>query len=187
MNLSMPALSLGSLTQSRLVGLQPAAEAHAERTRQVIDAGLVALAHDRFGEMALALVNHLVQQQCCASVSLGWLGGTELQIVCRSGSAWQDRRASQLRLAEQAMAEALDEAQPLNLLTAAQASAEAVTAALRYTRQTGTGALAIRPLNPPQPDVGGLVLAGDGHLSPSHIAPLPAEGAPPGPIMVHSP
>lgn len=121
MNLSMPTLDLGSLTQSRLSGAQATAAPHVERTRQVIDAGLVALAHDRFGEMALAVVNHLAQQQRCVAVSLGWLGGSELRIVCRSGAAWQDRRASQLRLAEQAMAEALDDAQPVNLLTSAQA------------------------------------------------------------------
>jgi RND family efflux transporter MFP subunit len=192
---SATGLGLGLTFAGQLQSLQAAlsdaqTQAQAERSRQVIDAALTALAHDRFEEMALAVVNHLAQQQG-AGVQLGWLRGAELQALCRSGAAWQDRRAAQLRLAEQAMAEAIDEGsdaagdggKPLALCTADQAGAVAVTAALTYARHTGAGALALVVLRRHEHPVGVLLLERSAAFTPAELDTVQAVALMLGPLL----
>lgn len=183
MNLSMPGLSLESLVKGQLSGLQPAAPQAPDRGRQVIDAALATLAHDGFAEMGLALVNHLAQQHQCGAVHLGWLRGSELQVVCRSGAAWQDRRAGLLRQAEQAMAEAMDEGEPVALCTAEQAGAVAVTAALRYAREAGAGALALVVLYRHEHAAGVLMLERGDAFQPAELDTVQATALMLGPLL----
>lgn len=162
---------------------QPATPAASERGRVVIDAALAVLAHDGFGEMGLALVNQVAQQYQCSAVHLGWLGDAGLHVACRSGAAWHDHRAGLLRLAEQAMAEAMDEAEPTVLCTAEHRSATAVTAALRYAREAGADALALVVLYRHEHPAGVLMLERGARFSQNEVDTVRATALLLGPLL----
>jgi len=184
MELSLPGSRLESFMEGQLSGaLQAANQTASERERVVIDAALAVLAHDGFGEMGLALVNQVAQQYQCTAVNLGWLHDAELQVACRSGAAWHDHRAGLLRQAEQAMAEAMDEGEPTVLCTAEHGRAAAVTAALRYAREAGVGALALVVLYRHEHAVGALMLERGDPFSQKEVDTVQATALLLGPLL----
>jgi RND family efflux transporter MFP subunit len=156
-----------------------------QRSRAVIDLALATLAHDNFSASALALANQLAQTQGCSLVQLGWWQQAGCVVRCRSGVAWHDKRAATVRLAEQAMNEAVDGGRPLRLhagdgTLAAPASRSAVAA---YLRHASVAALAIVPLRWREQTVGALMFERDAPFSADDIDALEASALLLGPVL----
>lgn len=85
----------------------------AEHVRQAM--ALLAVSQDAegFAGAALNLVNELARQWQCSRVSLGWVKGQNLKIIAISDTEHLKRHSEQVALVELAMAECLDQQQPI--------------------------------------------------------------------------
>jgi RND family efflux transporter MFP subunit len=101
------------------LGQTPAAQADApvvpqlQRARQALDITAGVVNEPGFSAAAMGLTEHLARAFGCTLVQLGWAEAAGVRLVVRSNTAWHDGRAVLVRLAEQAMNEALDQGQPL--------------------------------------------------------------------------
>ena len=85
----------------------------AEQVRRAM--ALLAVAQDGrgFNGAALNLVNELARQYDCTRVTLGWVKGNAVRAVAMSDTSDLKRHSEQVALVESAMAEALDQQQPI--------------------------------------------------------------------------
>jgi RND family efflux transporter MFP subunit len=108
---------MGWLRAALLEGGQREAAAATQlaRARLALDLALAVLNEPAFKPAAMVVSSHLARAFDCSMVQLGWCEPAGTRLVARSDSAWHERRADPVRLAEQAMDEALDQAQSVAL------------------------------------------------------------------------
>lgn len=99
-------------------GFQARIEANARETEaQRVRQAMALLAQSQEGEgfngAAMNLVNELARQFKCARVSLGWVRGQMVRVVAMSDTEHIKRHSEDVALAELAMAECLDQQQPI--------------------------------------------------------------------------
>ncbi len=131
------------------------------RARQAIDLSLSLMAEPAFKPAAMSLANLLCRQLGCDLVQVGWSDGRSVKLAARSNSAWHDGRTNLVRLAEQAMDEALDQGLVLALPDIASAAGPTlcVTRALdSYRHSANAAAVLVVPLRAQGQSVGALLL-----------------------------
>lgn len=145
--------------RSALGGLDgPRTMAQLARARQAIDLSLLLTAESGFKPAAMALVNQLCRRFGCDGVQLGWLQRGSARLVARSNSAWHDGRTNLVRLAEQAMDEAIDQGQATLLPAIANdPRLSATRAGEAYARSADAPALMAAPLRAHGQSVGALL------------------------------
>ncbi len=116
------------------------------RARRAIEMSLSVLAEPAFKSAAMALTTLMCRQMPCDLVQLGWAEGQSVKLVARSNSAWHDGRTGLVRLAEQAMAEALDQGVTLALPQAVGHDLLATRALDTYRRSANADATLALPL-----------------------------------------
>lgn len=94
---------------------QEAAEQREDARRMRGAIALLATCHEAegFHGSALSLVHELARQHDCARVSLGWARGRHVRLIAMSDTENLRRHSEQVALIELAMAECLDQQQPL--------------------------------------------------------------------------
>lgn len=131
------------------------------RARQAIDLSLSLMAEPGFKSAGMALANLLCRQLQCELVQVGWVQARSAKLVARSNSAWHDGRTDLVRLAEQAMDEALD--QGLTLVwpdagAVAQPGLSATRALDAYRRSCNAASVLVVPMRAQGQSVGALLL-----------------------------
>lgn len=141
------------------------ADAHSSRqlgrARQAVDLALSLMAEPGFKPAAMSLANLLCRQLQCELVQVGWVDAGSVKLAARSNSAWHDGRTSLVRLAEQAMDEALDQGLTLALPDdggAAQPGLSATRALDAYRRSGNADAVLVVPMRAQGQSVGALLL-----------------------------
>lgn len=90
-----------------------AARRDADQVRQAMALLAVSQAAEGFAGAALNLVNELARQGGCTRVSLGWIKGRHVKLVSISHTEHLKRHSEQVAHVELAMAECLDQQQPI--------------------------------------------------------------------------
>src|SRR6218665_1956725 len=138
----------------------------------VFDATLAALAESDFRQTCLVVVNRLAAQFGCQQVQLGLERGASISLAAVSHSAWSDERANLLRLALDAMNEALDQRRPLCLPEPEPAPGEVQAIAVaqqRYADESGCAALCTLPVGSGPVPTAVLMLERDQPFEPSEL------------------
>ncbi len=128
------------------------------RARLALDLALAVLNEPAFKPAAMVVSSQLARAFNCSMVQLGWSEAAGTRLVARSDSAWHERRADPVRLAEQAMDEALDQALPVALPPMEKSEGiVARSAAEHYRRVAKVAAVLTVPLAAHGPQVGALL------------------------------
>jgi len=151
---------MGWLRAALLQGGQrdAAAAAQLARARLALDLVLAVLNEPAFKPAAMVVSSQLARAFDCSMVQLGWSEAPGTRLVARSDSAWHERRADPVRLAEQAMDEALDQA--LSVALPAPNQGEGIvarSAAAHYLQVAKVAAVLTVPLAAHGPQVGALL------------------------------
>lgn len=151
---------MGWLRAALLDGSQrdAAAAQQLARARLALDLALAVLNEPAFKPAAMLVSSQLARAFDCSMVQLGWSEPAGIRLVARSDSAWHERRADPVRLAEQAMDEALDQALAVALPPVDDGGGIVARAAAEHYRQVAKVAAVLTvPLAAHGPQVGALL------------------------------
>jgi RND family efflux transporter MFP subunit len=148
---------MGWLRGALAPAADPALAGQLARARLALDIALGALNHTGFRPAAMAVAGQLAAAFDCQTVQLGWLQGAGVRLVTRSNSAWHEGRADLVRLAEQAMDEAIDQGLALAVPAPEAAGLVARVAHEAYARANAGASLLSVPLRAHGVQVGALL------------------------------
>lgn len=163
---------MGWLRAALLAGVQrdAASAQQLARARLALDLALGVLNEPAFKPAAMLVCSQLTRAFDCSMVQLGWAEDAGTRLVARSDSSWHERRADPVRLAEQAMDEALDQAMSVALPPPGEATGiVARSAAEGYRQVARVAAVLTVPLAAHGPQVGALLFERHQPFSPDDV------------------